>query len=134
MKEGKIKRWKERSRMMNLIKEMASLKLETFDGKWQEHDLMDEWMLEILGSGLMDDDLEMVNLEGMMDMNEMMIVDDDDMKNNDGGEDEMKTCQLVNEDADDGMEDAEMYEDLLENELSFMMVDDEILQKLCFMR
>ena len=59
MKEGKMKLWKERSRMMNLIKEMDSLKLETFDGEWQEHDLMDEWMLGILGSGLMDDDMEM---------------------------------------------------------------------------
>ena len=42
---------------------MDSLQLETFDGESQEHDLMDEWMLEILVLGLMDDDVEMFNVE-----------------------------------------------------------------------
>ena len=96
VKEEKIKMWKERSKMMNLIKEMDSLNLETFDGKWKEHDLMDERMLEIL-------------------------VDDYDIC----GGDEMETSQQENEDDEDGMEDAEIYEDWLDNELSFMMVDED---------
>ena len=43
-----MKMWKEMSRMMNLIKDMDSLRLETFLGERKEHDLIDEWMLELL--------------------------------------------------------------------------------------
>ena len=75
MKEEKMRLWKERSKMMNLIKEMDSLKLETFDGEWNEHDLIVEWMLEILVSGLVDYYEEMVNVEGRKEAIEKMIVD-----------------------------------------------------------
>ena len=126
LKEEKVKLWKEKAKMMNLIKEMDDLRLETFDREWDEHDLLDGWMLEILASGLVDDDVEMFNVEGMIDMNEMMLVDDYDIKKNDGGEDEMETSQLDKKDDEDGIEDAEIYEDWLDDELSFMMVDEEI--------
>ena len=39
----------------------------------------------------------------MIDMNEMMIVDDYDIKKNDGGEDESETGQQDNEDDEYGM-------------------------------
>ena len=68
----------------------------------------------------------MFNLEGMIDMNEMMFVDDYDSKKNDGGEDEMETSQLDKKDDEDGIEDAKIYKDCSDNELSFMMVDEEI--------
>ena len=75
MKEEKMRLWKERSKMVNLIKEMDNLKLKTFDGEWNEHDLMDEWMIEILVSGLVDYYEEMVNVEGRKEAIEKMIVD-----------------------------------------------------------
>ena len=40
-KEEKVKLWKEKAKMMNLIKEMGDLKLETFEVEWDEYDLLD---------------------------------------------------------------------------------------------
>ena len=42
-----------------------------------EHDLLDGWMLEILASGLVDDDVEMVSAENGRSVVEKMLVDDD---------------------------------------------------------
>ena len=36
---------------MNRIKDMDSLRLIKFSGEWEEHDQMDEWMLELLETG-----------------------------------------------------------------------------------
>ena len=74
-----MKIWIEKTKMLNLITDLNDLKLETFDGEWEEHDLLDGWMLEILASGLMDNDVGMVGAEVMGNTVERMLVDDDDM-------------------------------------------------------
>ena len=56
-----MKIWIEKTKMLNLITDLNYLKLETFDGEWEEHDHLDGWMLEILASGFVDDDVVMVS-------------------------------------------------------------------------
>ena len=54
-KEVKMKMWKEMSKMMNIIKDMGKLRLETCLGAW------DEWMLELQETGMMDDECKQVH-------------------------------------------------------------------------
>ena len=58
-KEEKMTVWKEKQKMKNLITGLDDLKLETFKGEWEEHDLMDGWMLDVMVSSLGDDDVVM---------------------------------------------------------------------------
>ena len=74
LKEEKMMIWKERKRMQNLITELEELRLETFDGEWEEHDLLDGWMLDVIVSCLEDVDVVMF---GEDDAEEMKVEDDD---------------------------------------------------------
>ena len=82
-------------------------------------------MLEILSSGLVDDVVEMVSAEDGESAVEIMLVDDDDA---DIGV-WLESGQHEDEEDEDNMDVNERYEDWLENELSMMMVDGEILEK-----
>jgi hypothetical protein len=106
--EEKVKLWKEKAKMMNLIKEMDDLKMETFDGEWDEHDLLDGLMLEILASGLVDDDVEMVSSEDGGSAVEKMLVDDDDA---DTGMC-LESGQHEDEESEDNMDVNERYEEI----------------------
>ena len=56
----KEKEWKEKKNMMDLLCGMESLGLGSFEGEWDEHNAMDDWMMEALLNGhLLDDDIIM---------------------------------------------------------------------------
>ena len=118
IKEEKIMLWKEKNNMRIVIKELEELRLETFDGEWKEHDLLDGWMLEVLASGLGDNDVVMVATDDAEDM----IIDEDDMDM----EVWLESIQREGSVTDNTME---VYKDLLEKELGMMMVDVETVKK-----
>ena len=118
IKEKKMMLWKEKNNIRNLIKALDELRLETFDGEWEEHDLLDGRMLEVLASGLGDDDVVMVATDDAEDM----IIDEDDMDM----EVWLESIQREGSVTDNTME---VYEDWLENALSLMMVDEETVNK-----
>ena len=60
LKKGKLTIWKERQRIQNLITGMDEMRLETFEGEWEENDMMDGWMLDMIVSYFSDDDVMMV--------------------------------------------------------------------------
>ena len=64
-----------------------------------DDDLLDGWMLEILASGLVDDDVEMVSAEDMGNAVQKMLVDDDE------------SGQHEDEEPEDNMDVNERYED-----------------------
>ena len=118
IKEKKMMLWKEKNNIRNLIKALDELRLETFDGEWEEHDLLDGRMLEVLASGLGDDDVVMVATDDA----EHMIIDEDDMDM----EVWLESIQREGSVTDNTME---VYEDWLEKELGMMMVDEETVKK-----
>ena len=60
--------WKEKQRMKNLITGLDGMRLETFEGEWEEHDLMNGWMVDVTVSNLGDDDVVMVCEDGNEEM------------------------------------------------------------------
>ena len=67
--------WREKQQMKKLITGLDDMKLETSEGEWEEHDLMDGWMLDVMVSSLGDDDVVMA----CEDTSEDMEVSVDDM-------------------------------------------------------
>ena len=119
LKEEKMMIWKERKRIQKLITGLDEHRMETFDGGWEEHDLLDGWMLGMMVSYLGDEDVVM---GGEDDAEEMEVeVEDDDM-------DTGVWLESIQKEGG-GPDDMEVYEDWLENELSLMMVDEETVRK-----
>ena len=109
--------WKEKQQMKNLITGLDDMKLETFEGEWEEHDLMDGWMLDVMVSSLGDEDVVMA----CEDASEEMEVSEDDMTIVEWLE------SILHRDVED--DNMDVYEDWLENELNVMMVDDETITR-----
>ena len=109
--------------MQNLINELDELRLETFYGEWEEHDLLDGWMLDVIASGLGDDDVVLVGVDDA----EEMKVEEDDM---DMGV-WLESIQKEGGGPDDEME---VYEDWQENDLSMLLIDKETVKKVRYFR
>jgi hypothetical protein len=103
--------------MESLLEGMRCLEVGTFEGKWSEHDMLDEWMMAALEEGgLIDDDdtMTVVKNDGYGDIEDIEIMET--MVYNSIIEDDEINEESKNE---------ECYEDCLAKELLAMDVDGE---------
>ena len=60
IREWKRKKWLEKRRMEKLVEEMSYLELGSFEGEWEEHEKLDDWMMKAQEYGVLIDEDELM--------------------------------------------------------------------------
>ena len=121
IRELKSMKWMERRRMDKLVEEMSYLELGSFEGEWEEHDRLDDWMVEAQEYGVVvDGDEIMVDMDAKANEGDIEVLgrNCDDKKYMDDKMDYEESS----------IENEESYEVWLAEELKSMNVDEDICE------